>query len=125
VRQDHAAVHRGNSRERCQEGALGGAEDLLRPAQAASRELDAAAVREDPERDQIVVAGDAGGGKLGHRRNALVRMRTVTDQIASDEIPVDTVAVQSAQDGAQRVEVAVHIGDDSVAHAASGPRPAG
>ena len=107
---------RGRPRERGQKGTFVGAQHLLGPAQATSRELDAAAIRQRSQRDQVVIARHTGGRKRRQRRHALVRIRPVTDQVSCDEIAIDAVTLQGAQHGTQRVEVPVHVGEDSVAH---------
>jgi hypothetical protein len=118
VRHAHAPRRRGHPRKGREEGALVRAEDLSGPPQAMARQLDAAVVGQDPERDQVVVAGHARSPELGHRRHTFVRMGPVADQIARHEIAVDALAVDGAQDGAQGVEVPVDVGDNPVAHAA-------
>ena len=65
---------------------------------------------------EVVIAAEAEVGPLGDERAALVRARSVADEIAETPELVRRLRVDRREDGLQRVQVRVDVGDDRDAH---------
>src|SRR6185295_19418093 len=102
--------------QRLQEGARLIREDGSRPAEAPPSDLRTALVGETVEGDEIVITGHADGVQPGYELDALVWEGPIADQVAGDQVAVDALPAERVENRAQRVQVAVDVGEDPVPH---------
>ena len=115
----------GRGLERLEVDARLALEDQRRPARRGSClmrefiEIDAA------EDAQIVVPDEAESRTLGDERAAAVGPGSVTDQVAEAPEGVGPVTLDRGEDGLERVEITVDVGDDGDAHRGAATLPRG
>jgi hypothetical protein len=103
-------------RESLEVGAGVGVENASRPFQALACERNALCIAEPPERNEIVVPGDADGIQRGHCSDALIRKRPVADEVARDHVAVDACPLEVCERRLECRQIPVDVGEDSVAH---------